>query len=109
MIEHVGGEMQIYHGRDVVVMANEPSMDKQMELLKKFQPWGGDIVLPKGLPGSVASEDRFVRLNYYLQYTPKPTTEAMAIAIVKSLIARLMFHLELHTRAESTLPGGSLF
>ena len=62
-------------------------MNKQMNLLKKYQPWGGDIVLPKNLPGSVASEDRFVRLKYYLQYTPEPTTEAMAVAIVKSLIA----------------------
>jgi len=41
-------------------------MNKQYELLKQFQPWGGDLVLPKNLPGSVASEDRFVRLKYYI-------------------------------------------
>ncbi len=47
VIEHVGGEMQIYHGRDVVVMANEPSMDKQMELLKKggvYPTWWESIL-----------------------------------------------------------------
>mmetsp|Transcript_13562 Transcript_13562/g.23082 ORF Transcript_13562/g.23082 Transcript_13562/m.23082 type:complete len:135 (+) Transcript_13562:231-635(+) len=52
-----------------------------------FQPWGGDLVLPKNLPGSVASEDSFVRLKYYIDYAPKPKSEAMAIAIIKSLIA----------------------
>eukprot|EP00984_Skeletonema_dohrnii_P001885 scaffold628_cov88-Skeletonema_dohrnii-CCMP3373.AAC.3 len=69
VIEHVGGEMQIYHGKNITAMTNEPAMNKQYELLKHFQPWGGDLVLPKNLPGSVASE------------------EAMAIAIIKSLIA----------------------
>ena len=35
----------------------------------------------------MASEDRFVRLKYYIDYAPKPKSEAMAIAIIKSLIA----------------------
>ena len=87
VIEHVGGEMQIYHGKNITVMTNEPAMNKQYELLKQFQPWGGDLVLPKNLPGSVASEDRFVRLKYYIDYAPKPKSEAMAIANIKSLIA----------------------
>ena len=70
---------------DTLVMTNEPDLPKQKELLKKYSDWGGDIELPDGLPGSVSSPDRFVRLEYYLQYLPEPATDAEAIANSKHL------------------------
>lgn len=88
IIEHVDGEMQIYHSRtDALVMTNEPPFDGQKELLSKYEPWGGDITLPANLPGTVGSPDRFVRLEYYLQYTPKPANYAEAVANIRSLIS----------------------
>ena len=67
----------MYHSKtDTLVMTNEPDLPKQKELLKKYSDWGGDIELPDGLPGSVSSPDRFVRLEYYLQYLPEPSTDA---------------------------------
>ncbi len=88
IIEHVDGEMQIYHSRtDALVMTNDPPFDQQKELLAKYEPWGGDITLPDNLPGTVSSPDRFVRLEYYLQYTPEPANYAEAIANIRSLIS----------------------
>ena len=77
----------MYHSKtDTLVMTNEPDLPKQKELLKKYSDWGGDIELPDGLPGSVSSPDRFVRLEYYLQYLPEPSTDAEAIANVQTIL-----------------------
>ncbi len=98
-------------------MTNEPNYAEQKEILKQYEPWGGNISLPDNLPGTVgkfrsldiattedqffvpwwiltssssssllASPDRMVRLEYYLQYTPEPKSEPEAIANVRSLI-----------------------
>mmetsp|Transcript_16994 Transcript_16994/g.29993 ORF Transcript_16994/g.29993 Transcript_16994/m.29993 type:complete len:469 (-) Transcript_16994:154-1560(-) len=88
IIEHVDGEMQIYHSRtDALVMTNDPPFVQQKELLAKYDLWGGDIKLPENLPGTVDSRDRFVRLEYYLQYTPEPANYAEAIANIRTLIS----------------------
>lgn len=88
VIEHVGGKLQIYHDREnTLVMTNDPPFDQQKELLSQYEPWGGDITLPDNLPGTVGSPDRFVRLEYYLQYTPEPANYAEAIANIRSLIS----------------------
>ncbi|KAL7454871.1 hypothetical protein ACHAWC_009083 [Mediolabrus comicus] len=87
VIEHVGGEWQFYHSRtDALVMTNEPNYAEQKKILAQYSPWGGPTELPDNLPGSVASPDRMVRLEYYLQYTPEPKSEPEAIANVRSLI-----------------------
>lgn len=87
VIEHVGGSLQIYHSRtDALVMTNEPPYNEHKEILQKYEPWGGDIPLPEYLPGSVASDHRMIRLEYYLQYTPEPQDYAEAIANLRSLI-----------------------
>lgn len=88
VFEHVNGTLQVYHsGTEALVMTNEPPFNQQRELLAEYEPWGGSIILPDNLPGSVASEDRFVRLEYYLSYTPDPDNEAEAVANVLSLIS----------------------
>ena len=78
--------MQIYHSRNNLVMTNEPSFDQQKKMLEKYEPWGGNITLPDNLPGSVGSPDRFLRLEYYVKYTPEPANAPEAIANIRSLI-----------------------
>lgn len=88
VFEHVNGTLQVYHSAtEALVMTNEPPFNQQREILSQYEPWGGSIILPDELPGSVASDDRFVRLEYYLNYTPEPANEAEAIANVMSLIS----------------------
>ena len=53
----------------------------------RYSPWGGDISLPENLPGGVHSWERFVRLEYFLQYLPEPENYGEAIAYVRSLIS----------------------
>ena len=82
----------MYHSKtDTLVMTNEPDLPKQKELLKKYSDWGGDIELPDGLPGSVSSPDRFVRLEYYLQYLPEPSTRPISILILADPLCLLPF------------------
>lgn len=87
IVEHVGGKWQFYHSRsDALVMTNEPPYDEQKAILETFEPWGGNITLPDNLPGTVDSVDRMIRLEYYLQTSPEPKTEAESIAFIRSLI-----------------------
>lgn len=88
VFEHVGGVLQVYHNKnDTLVMTNEPPFDQHRIILADYEPWGGNITLPDNLPGSVASEDRFIRLEYYLKYTPEPKTEVEGVANIMSLIS----------------------
>ena len=108
----------------------QPPYNEQKEILAQYEPWGGDITLPDNLPGSVASDERLIRLEYYLQYTPEPKTYPEAVANVRSLIAttnvpfgapceRCLFYVLTHcarsdrlvslqTAVESTQPGTCL-
>jgi penicillin V acylase-like amidase (Ntn superfamily) len=76
IIEYSGGKPHIHHDRNYTVMTNYPPYEKQMENLKQYEGFGGD----KPLPGTIKSEDRFVRASYYLKYLPKPQNVREAIA-----------------------------
>lgn len=75
ILEVVDGQMKIYHDRRYTVMTNEPTYDKQLELLKQYDFKGG-----KSLPGSYTASDRFIRGAYYRQHLPKPKTQREAVA-----------------------------
>jgi hypothetical protein len=77
-----GGKLHIYHGKEYVVMTNDPPIDKQVELLAEYDGFGGSLPLP----GSTSSEDRFVRLSYYLPFLKKPKNDIEAIAKIHSLM-----------------------
>jgi penicillin V acylase-like amidase (Ntn superfamily) len=62
-----GGKLHIYHGKEYLVMTNDPPIDKQVEMLADYDGFGGSLPLP----GSTSSEDRFVRLSYYLPFLKK--------------------------------------
>ena len=81
VIEYVGGEPKIYHGREFRVMTNSPTFDKQLVQLRQFKGFGGD----QPLPGTTAAADRFVRAAYYLDHLPKPANYREAVAGVLSV------------------------
>lgn len=85
IIEPLGGELVVHHGREYTVMANSPTLDKQLENLARFRPFGGE--LPP--PGDITSEDRFVRSAYFLHYLPEPESVEEAVAGVFQLIANV--------------------
>lgn len=85
VIEPLGGELVVHHGREFTVMANSPTLDKQLENLTRYRPFGGE--LPP--PGDITSSDRFVRSAYFLHYLPEPENVEEAVAGVFQLISNV--------------------
>ncbi|MBL3698207.1 linear amide C-N hydrolase [Leucobacter luti] len=82
IIEYTDGSAKVYHSRDYKVMTNSPTFDKQLELLKETEGFGGD----KPLPGSTLASDRFARASYYVEHQVQPKTELQAMAAMFSII-----------------------
>jgi choloylglycine hydrolase len=85
VIEPIGGRLVVHHGPQFTVMANSPSLDRQLENLANYRPFGGE--LPP--PGDITSLDRFVRASYFLHYLPEPENEEEAVAGVFQLISNV--------------------
>mgnify|MGYP001590513670 CR=1 FL=1 len=78
IVEYIAGEPVVHHGRDFVIMTNDPAYDAQLEILKTqdFSHPASDMPLP----GNVNAVDRFARATYYLNLLPEPKTEREAAA-----------------------------
>ncbi len=62
ILEYLGGEVVVHHGRQYVVMTNDPTYDEQLALCVYWDEVGGSAMLP----GTERPADRFVRARYYL-------------------------------------------
>ncbi|WP_092802866.1 linear amide C-N hydrolase [Rhodococcus globerulus] len=82
VIEYIDGKPNVWHSRDYRVMTNSPTYDKQIELLKQVQGFGGD----RPLPGTTVASDRFARAAYYVGRLPEPKSQLEAIAGMFSVI-----------------------
>lgn len=82
IIEYLDGKPVIHHGRQYQVMTNSPTYDEQLKLNAKWD----DIDKNTELPGSIQSQDRFVRASYYLSKLPQTTDEREAVAGVFSVM-----------------------
>lgn len=75
IIEYIKGKMVIHHGPEYTVMTNEPPYDIQVNNLKRYRYFGGDLPLP----GDIDSESRFVRCSAFLKTLPEPKNLEEAI------------------------------
>jgi len=82
IFEYINGEVTIHHSPDYLVMTNSPPYDKQLELLKQIQSFGGE----GSLPGSTLASDRFARAAYYVHRLPQPKSQLEAIASMFSVM-----------------------
>lgn len=83
IIEYIdGAAATVFHDRSYRVMTNSPTYDKQIELLREIEGFGGD----KPLPGTTAASDRFARAAHYVGQLPEPKTQVEAIAGMFSVI-----------------------
>ncbi len=82
IFEPIEGVMVVHHGPQYRIMANDPSLDRQMANLTRYRPFGGD--LPP--PGDIISSDRFVRASYFHHYLPEPTDSRMAVVEVMQVL-----------------------
>jgi penicillin V acylase-like amidase (Ntn superfamily) len=81
IVEPIGGQLRVHHGPEYQVMANDPTFDEQLENLRRYRPFGGDLPVP----GGIESVDRFVRAAYFLHYLPEPVDIPEAIAGVVNI------------------------
>lgn len=86
VIEYVKGKMNVYHGHQYRVMTNEPAYNIQLENVKKYKGFGGNL----SLPGDSDPLSRFVRSSVYLKTLPTPKNPLESIANVLSVIRTAM-------------------
>lgn len=82
IIEYIDGALEIHHSPEFRVMTNSPKFDEQLELLARFEGFGGD----EPVPGTTDAPDRFARAAYYVSRLPQPASKLEAIASMFSII-----------------------
>jgi choloylglycine hydrolase len=82
IIEYLDGKPVIHHGREYQVMTNSPTYSEQLTLNAEWD----DVDKNKELPGSIQSQDRFVRASYYLSKLPQTSDDRQAVAGVFSVM-----------------------
>lgn len=82
IFEYINGKLVVHHGKQYVVMTNEPSYDQQLALTAYWKT----VVDGKFLPGTDDPADHFVRASYYLNNAPKTANYQQNIAAVFSII-----------------------
>lgn len=83
IIEFVKGKMVVHHGKQYRIMTNDPTYDKQLELLAQQ-----DYSKPSSetrLPGNVKPTDRFQRAAYFASMLPDPKNERQAVASILAI------------------------
>lgn len=84
VFEYINGQLTTHHGKEYIVMTNEPSYDKQLVLNDYWKRLKGDF-----LPGTGEPDDRFVRATYYVNTAAQSTSKEQSVAIVFSIIRNL--------------------
>ncbi len=82
IVEYIGGQQVIHHGRQYQVMTNSPIFDKQLAITEYWEEIGGTIMLP----GTNRAADRFVRASFYINAVPKTDDPLLAAAAVFSVV-----------------------
>ncbi len=82
IFEYVKGQLVIHHGKELQVMTNSPTYDKQMAINEYWKDFDGAVMLP----GTVRAADRFVRASYYINACQQSADAREAVAAVFSVM-----------------------
>jgi len=66
LMEYVDGNLNLYKGKDLQVLTNDPAYPAMKAINKYWDGVGGANMLP----GGVKSPDRFVRANFFIGHVP---------------------------------------
>ncbi|GAB5436180.1 linear amide C-N hydrolase [Falsiruegeria mediterranea] len=81
IFEYLDGKLVIHHGSEHTVMTNSPPFDEQIAITTYWDSVGGLAFLP----GTHRASDRFARISWNLNATPKFDDHHDALAAVFSL------------------------
>jgi len=82
VLEYIDGTLVIHHCAEYTVMTNSPIFDQQLAINAYWELIGGDRMLP----GTINAADRYVRVSYLLNSSPKYEEPRMAVASVFSIM-----------------------
>lgn len=82
IVEYIGGEPVVHHGRQYQVMTNSPRFEEQLALNAYWQEIGGTVMLP----GTSRAADRFARASFYVNAVPQDTDPDRALASMFGVI-----------------------
>jgi penicillin V acylase-like amidase (Ntn superfamily) len=83
VVEFLGGKMVVYHGSQYTVLTNEPPYNEQLDNLKRYKKFGGELPWP----GDVDPMSRFVRASAFLSsLNPQPFLQPNLISCLLSAI-----------------------
>jgi choloylglycine hydrolase len=85
ILEYIKGGLVIHHNRKHTVMTNSPPFDEQLAIETYWKDVGG----LKFLPGTHRASDRFARVSWNLNATPKVDDPRLATATVFSIIRNI--------------------
>jgi choloylglycine hydrolase len=85
ILEYIHGKLVIHHDRQYTVMTNSPPFDQQLAINTYWNDVGG----LKFLPGTHRAADRFARVSWNLNATPKVDDPRLAAATVFSVIRNI--------------------
>lgn len=85
IFEYTKGKLIIHHDRKYTVMTNSPPFDQQLAINTYWNEVGG----LKMLPGTHRASDRFARVSWNLNATPKVKDPRLAAATVFSVIRNI--------------------
>lgn len=85
IFEYLEGKLVIHHDRKYTVMTNSPPFDQQLAINIYWNDVGG----LKMLPGTHRASDRFARVSWNLNATPKVADPRLAVATVFSVIRNI--------------------
>ncbi len=83
IIESIDGKVVIHHGREYIVMTNDPPYPVHLANVKRYKSFGGTL---EELPGGIEPDHRFVRAMEFLKTLPEPKDRFEAIAYLYGVI-----------------------
>ncbi len=82
VLELLEGGLKVHHGPQYPVLTNSPVFDQQLEHMKQYKGFGGELPLP----GTTQAADRFVRAWYYHNHLPTPSNLDETIARIMGVM-----------------------
>lgn len=85
LLEYVNGTLHTYEGRGIKVLTNDPAYPQMTAINNYWQKVGGVNMLP----GTVRSQDRFVRASFFINHVPNNSSSPTALASLMSIMGNV--------------------
>ncbi|MDE6207537.1 MAG: linear amide C-N hydrolase [Muribaculaceae bacterium] len=85
LMEYVDGKLTTYEGSDIRVLTNDPPYPQMTAINDYWKKVGGVNMLP----GTVRSQDRFVRASFFINHVPSNVDYDAALGSVMSIMGNV--------------------